>query len=239
MTGWLLYWISQLFGKGPLSRNDFQRIVDACSSQHSTDLVKIFGRLICLQPVMKAVEEHISEREGTVVDLGCGYGLIGILLSMRYRLSVIGMEASLSRLDAARQLSRGLAETRFEHGDIANIQIPPSTAILLVDVLCFFSDDVQKRIISACTESLMPGGALFIKDNTTKPRWKYRYTYAEESLKLWTGVYGLKNRHRPNYRSPESWRGLITHAGMQVQNEIFIRSFVPYPGIIYVAQKSN
>ena len=78
---------------------------------------------------------------------------------------------------------------------------------------------------------------LLIKENTTVPPWKYWYASFEERIKLWMGAYRVRTRSQPNYRAPESWRHLIGQANLQIQEENFIGSIAPYPGLIYVCRK--
>jgi hypothetical protein len=78
-----------------------------------------------------------------------------------------------------------------------------------------------------------------IKDNTTVPRWKYRYVNFEERIKRTIGVYGVSTQIRPNHHPPQLWRQLIRSANLKICDEILIESIVPYPGIVYVCQKTG
>ena len=200
--------------------------------------MQVWARLICLQPVLKAIEQHVPHTAERLVDLGSGYGLVSALTALRRKTTVLGIEASPSRLAIARQATTGhIPNVSFQQGDIAQISLPPSDAILLVDVLCLFADDAQAHVLENCADSLCPGGVLLIKDNTTIPRWKYRYTNLEERIKLCLGTYGVRAQMRPNYRTPEAWRHLIANANLKIEEECFIRSIAPYPGVIYLCRK--
>ena len=234
----ILYAASRCFGKGPLTRHDFQYITNLYSSLPLTTRMQVWARLICLQPVLKAIEQHVPHTAERLVDLGSGYGLVSTLTALRRKTSVLGIEASLSRLAIARQATTGhIPNVSFQQGDIAQISLPPSDAILLIDVLCLFADDTQAHVLENCADSLCPGGVLLIKDNTTTPRWKYRYTNLEERIKLCLGTYGFRAQMRPNYRTPEAWRHLIANANLKIEEECFIRSIAPYPGVIYFCRK--
>ena len=200
--------------------------------------MQVWARLICLQPVLKAIEQHVPHTAERLVDLGSGYGLVSALTALRRKTTVLGIEASPSRLAIARQATTGhIPNVSFQQGDIAQISLPPSDAILLVDVLCLFADDAQAHVLENCADSLCSGGVLLIKDNTTIPRWKYRYTNLEERIKLCLGTYGVRAQMRPNYRTPEAWRHLIANANLKIEEECFIRSIAPYPGVIYLCRK--
>ena len=200
--------------------------------------MKVWARLICLKPVLKAIEQHVPLDAERLVDLGSGYGLVSALTALRRKSKILGIEASPSRLSIARQATtRHIQNVSFQQGDITQIHLPPSDAILLIDVLCLFADDAQAHILANCANALCPGGVLLIKENTTIPRWKYRYANLEERVKLWLGTYGTRAQMQPNYRAPESWRHLITNANLKIEEERFIKSIAPYPGVIYFCRK--
>lgn len=200
--------------------------------------MQVWARLICLQPVLRTIEQHVPHSAERLVDLGSGYGLVSVLTALRRKSTILGIEASLSRLAIARQTTAGhIPNVSFQQGDIAQISVPPSDAILLVDVLCLFADDAQAHVLENCMNALGPGGVLLIKDNTTTPRWKYRYTNLEERIKLWMGTYGVRAQMQPNYRSPDAWRQLITSANLRIEEECFIKWIAPYPGVIYLCRR--
>ena len=234
----ILHAASHCFGVGPLTRHEFRTITRLYSSLPLTAQMQVWARLICLQPVLRAIEQHVPHSAERLIDLGSGYGLVSVLTAMRRGRAVLGIEASPSRLAIARQAATGhIPNVSFRQGDIAQISLSPSDVLLLIDVLCLFTDGVQAHVLESCANALSPDGVLLIKDNTTTPRWKYRYTNLEERVKLWMGTYGVRAQMQPNYRAPEEWRQLITKANLRIEEEYFITSIAPYPGVIYLCRK--
>ena len=200
--------------------------------------MQVWARLICLQPVLRAIEQHVPHSAERLIDLGSGYGLVNTLIALRRECMILGIEASPSRLAIARQATTGhIPNVSFQQGDIAQISLPSSDAVLLIDVLCLLTDDTQAHVLENCANALRADGVLIIKDNTTTPRWKHQYTNLEERVKLWMGTYGVRAQMQPNYRTPEAWRQLITKANLRIEEECFIRSIAPYPGVIYLCRK--
>ena len=235
--GKILYSLSHLFDQGPISPHDFGQVIERYASLPLRHQLQVWGRLICLQPILKAIDQHIPVTEGTIVDLGCGYGLVSLLVASCRNQAILGIEASPAQMAMAQRAGRGLQRVTFQCGNIAQMLIPPSAAILLIDVLYLFSDETQQQILTNCGQALIPNGVLLIKDNTTVPWWKYRYAHFEESIKLLSGAYGGTTLMRPNYRTPDSWRQRITQAKLNIREERFIESIAPYPGVIYICQK--
>jgi SAM-dependent methyltransferase len=233
----ILHQLSHLFGDGPLMPQDFRQIRRRYAALSLRNQMPIWARLICLQPILKAIDSHVPAKSGRLLDLGSGYGLVSLCVASRWKGEIVGVEASHARFDIAQRAAQGVQNVTFQHGDIANISIPPCDVILLIDVLCLFPDALQGSILTKCAAALADDGMLLIKDNTTVPRWKYRYTHCEERLKLLLGAYGTRTIKRPNYREPEAWRRCIQRAGFKIRDERFVKSVAPYPGVIYVCGK--
>ena len=232
-----LYRLSRLFGEGPMALGDVRWLINRYTHVPLREQVKIWARLICLQPILNAIDRCVPIAAEKLVDLGSGYGLVSLIVGLRRNARIFGIEASAVRLAIAKEAACDLRQVTFECGDVAQMPVPSGDAFLLIDILSFFSDDTQRHILTACADSLNACGVLLIKDNTTVPRWKYRYVNFEESIKRTVGVYGLTTQIPPNHHPPKLWRQLIRNSDLEICDEILIESMVPYPGIIYVCRK--
>lgn len=235
----VLYRLSRLFGDGPMSRRDVRWLIRRYAHVPLREQVKVWARLICLQPILKAMDRHVPATAEWLVDLGSGFGLVSLIVGSRRNARILGIEASPVRVAIAKEAARDLRQVTFQCGDAAQMPVPPGDALLLIDILSFFPNDTQRHILAACADSLDARGVLLIKDNTTAPRWKYRYVHFEESIKRTLGVYGVTTQIPPNHHPPELWRQLIRNSDLEICDEILIESIVPYPGIIYVCRKTG
>ena len=149
-----MYKLSPLFGGGPMTLQDFRQVVGRYASVSLQDRVKIWARLICLQPILKAIDQHIPTTSGRLIDLGCGYGLVSLLVALRRNQRILGVEASPSRFAIANKAAHDLHHVTFQRGDIAQVHVQSGDAILLIDVLYIFSDEIQQQILTNCAHAL-------------------------------------------------------------------------------------
>ncbi len=102
-------------------------------------------------------------RGATVVDLGCGGGLMSESLS-RMGAQVTGVDRSSASLRVALEHARaaGLKRCRYARGDLLAVPLASATAqlVLLSDVVEHVRD--VARVIAEAARLLVPGGKLFV-----------------------------------------------------------------------------
>ncbi len=129
-------------------------------------------------------------REGRILDMGCGHGLLAILIaSSSPEREVVGVDVLQSRLDIARRIARdaGLSNLRFECRDFATPPEGKFAAIVFSDSLFYYPLEQQETILDDCRERLDPGGLLVVKEQGVRPAWKAWCVRRQERL-----VVGLK-----------------------------------------------
>lgn len=107
------------------------------------------------QLLMDAIEQAGVGDHLTILDLGCGTGLVGELLRPKASM-LVGIDLSAGMLAKARQ--RGMYD-RIEQADVvAALRSSPAVYDLIVagDVLCYFGDLLE--VFHCAREALRPGG---------------------------------------------------------------------------------
>jgi SAM-dependent methyltransferase len=95
-----------------------------------------------------------TEAFGEVVDLGCGRGQLALaLLEAGLARSVLGLDRNPAHLEQARCAAQGL-EFRAALQDLAETQeIPPTTTVLLIDVLYQLEERPQMALLNAAARA--------------------------------------------------------------------------------------
>lgn len=205
-----------------------------------TDRLVILARLLfCVHPIMQVLKQYLPE-SGLTLDLGCGYGVISHLVSKEFpKSSVMGLDMSSRRIEAARQSVRNGNNIEFQIADIRNIEIPSCKAVLIIDILSMIPYWNQKRLLAQCYENLPPGGTVIIKDTCKSPYWKYAYVYVEDKVKTKLGVFGKEvTEHSLHFWDTQEFSGFLSDIGFSV-TAIPLKSRLPYPGVFYICQKEQ
>jgi predicted TPR repeat methyltransferase len=146
-------------GQPPLRAADayVESVFDAFASSFDAKLAKL--RYMAPALIVSALTERLgSEAEwGTVADLGCGTGLVGMLLRSRAG-RLVGADLSHGMLEGAR--GRGVYDelSQTDLVSFLNDRTGSFDVVVAADVLCYFG--VLDEVVTAAAKALRPGGLL-------------------------------------------------------------------------------
>jgi uncharacterized protein (DUF2062 family)/trans-aconitate methyltransferase len=182
-----------------------------------------------MDPVYQAVlSDGRLPNRGTLIDLGCGQGLmLALLASARdparlqdwpsgwaaapQRLRLIGFEV---RARVARRARTVLEDdATIEIVDLTRADIPPCDAVLLFDVLHMMPFDEQERLVVKVGQALAPGGVLAVREADRSGGWRFQFVRCGNRLRA---MAEGRVRRRFYFRTAAEWRELLSRAGFEV-----------------------
>lgn len=182
-----------------------------------------------------AVAGDLLPASGTLLDLGCGFGMLSALLAVHAPgRAMIGLDVDAAKIARARRLFGDLA--RFEVVDFAAplVDLPLADAVVTWDVLHHLADPLG--LLRFALARLRPGGVLLVKENDTVPLGKRLVAEAVEVVALGLDV---TTSARVQFRSVEAWTRLLRDAGFDVEDARHLPAregfFVPHS--VFVARK--
>jgi len=183
---------------------------------------------------VRAVETYIP-RKGTIVDLGCGNGLMAALAKLGSgERHVLGFDLDPKKVAAADRLKARWPDLEFEVADLVVRAVPACDAVTIVDVLYLIPRAGQDAILRKCYDSLRPGGRLVLKEMDTKPLWKYAWNFLQETLAV--KVIGFTLGRRFYFRSADDFRAALKDIGFEV-DVIRLDRHYWYPHTLYLSRK--
>ncbi|GAA4448812.1 class I SAM-dependent methyltransferase [Nibrella saemangeumensis] len=117
--------------------------------------------------VMRQIQRQFGDsRELRILDAGCGTGgMLSFLQHNGYR-NLRGLDLSEDAVAFTR--SRGLNVGQLDLRDVGTLPPEPFDVIICNDVLCYFSDDEIRHILTEFRNRLKPGGLLITNNNALK-----------------------------------------------------------------------
>lgn len=195
---------------------------------------------MALCPLMD-IEKFLPEK-GTIIDVGCGAGLLLQWLSLGQNsrnLRLVGIEIDQRRIDLGREVCKKLGiskqiELRVEDFTAMKNEHDLS-AITFVDVLHHIDFNMQKLMLRLAFEKLNNGGIVLIKEVDTKPMWKYFYNYIFDTA---THLTSITKGMAGYYRSQSEWKELLNKQGFHARSiEVNHTDFAPH--IILIGEKNG
>lgn len=192
-------------------------------------------------PVYRAVlEGGFLPAAGTVLDLGCGGGLmLAVLAAARVEASgtvapawrLVGVE---TRPDAAAIARRALGDAaEIVTDDVRRRPLPPARAILLFDVLNLMPAPDQDALRTVLLAALEPGGVLVLREADAAAGWRFQAVRAGNRCKAWwVGTRGCEM----HFRSLAAWRAWLEAAGLAVETRPMGMG-TPFGNVLLIGRK--
>ena len=189
----------------------------------------------------------LPDRE-SLLDLGCGRGILLSLLKAakeQYQagvwprdwpvpplnLGLRGIELSESRVRAARHALGGSA--RVDLCDLRNVDLPPCSVIVMIDVLFYLGKEEQRRLIEKAAGALEPGGLLLVRETDAAAGFAFQVTkWSEWFAEALRGEFG----QQLHYRSAVQWIAELAERGFSVRAQPMSEG-TPFANVLFVARK--
>jgi uncharacterized protein (DUF2062 family)/trans-aconitate methyltransferase len=169
---------------------------------------------------------------GTVVDLGCGYGMALCFAAFGdNQRRLVGCDLDEHRIAVARKaLASVSAEVSI--ADVRDFELPPAGLILIMDVLQCLSADEQSALLKRCSSALAPDGILIFRVHDRERGVRTAITMAFERL-----IFACRHHDlRPEILSIADYRRVLESAGMQLEERRF-KNRLPLAHVLIVARK--
>jgi uncharacterized protein (DUF2062 family)/trans-aconitate methyltransferase len=171
---------------------------------------------------------------GTVVDLGCGYGMALCFAAFGdQRRHLVGCDLDAHRIAAARQ-ALGNLNADVTEADIRHFELPQAGLILIMDVLQYLPLVEQPDLLKRCCSALEPDGILIFRVPDRERGLRSAISMAIERL-----IFAYERTgFRPRMLPIADYRRALEDAGLQVEERRFLNR-LPLAHVLFVARKPS
>lgn len=209
-------------------------IKKAIPKYHTGNFSELFQIIRIWDAPYELLDKYVPKAK-TIIDLGCGDGLLANSLALRSKNSQVwGVDINNERVEEAK---KGISNTHFIVGDITKKSIPEANVILLVHVLHHLpSKDAQVKLLDTCVKKLKKGGKLIVVEIQEKPLLKLILTWLVDAfvvpILFQKSLYDFKFW----YRTRREWIRILKERNLKVKT-ITASANKPFSHVIFVATK--
>lgn len=104
-------------------------------------------------------------RDASIVDIGCGYGMMSYMLSFTSeKRSILGIDYDSDKIELAGNCISKNDRIRFVAADAVSYAYENADVFLLSDVLHYIPEEKQDSLMKQCINHLNPGGCIIVRD---------------------------------------------------------------------------
>jgi uncharacterized protein len=174
--------------------------------------------------------------EGQITDIGCGYGFMSYMMSfLSENRTMTGIDYDKEKIETANHVAAKHDRISFLHGDVLNMELPVSKAFILADVLHYFPEDEQEKLIDCCVKKLEEGGVMMIRDGDRQMEQKHFGTRLSEFFSTRLGFNQTRGDEKKLYfTSKEKVMKILTDKGLEVE---IVDETKMTSNLVYIARK--
>lgn len=109
-------------------------------------------------------EKHVPKK-GKIIDIGCGYGFLSLMLGFTGKeREITGIDYDEEKIAIASNCISKNIRTQFIQADVTEYAFEQADAFVINDVLHYLEPDQQKALITTCAKQLNKNGVMIIRD---------------------------------------------------------------------------
>jgi len=174
------------------------------------------------------IEEGVLGSGARLLDLGCGRGLIGVLVGLFTRASeprwYLGVDQCDRYVRAARQALEDVPGCTVQTVDLRDFDPPPADVVIINDVLRFLPFTAQDALLRRLARAVPPGARVFVREKDAAGGWRFAWSAFLDASKILVPGHP---RHGHHYRRAGDLRNAMMAAGFVVRDRAVPRAASP------------
>ena len=173
-----------------------------------------------VDPIFKSLD-RVVPRSGFILDLGCGYGFATHWLAQcTDARTFLGVDYDEDKIRTAQRTAQQHPRIRFEFQNVLEWEYPACDAILLLDVLHYWTPDKQQLILEKARRALRPGGKLILRDGAKADDGAHQHVHRWEVFATKLGLNRTREGlHFQSLAELESALKLAGFTGLEIIQE--------------------
>lgn len=157
--------------------------------EHYTKMKLKFEK--CYAPIISLID-----KDSTILDLGCGYGYVSMLISeLKPNAKITAVDYDAEKIEVAKHCFIG-KNIDFICQNVVEYELPQADTYIISDMLHYISHEEQEALIGSIIEKLPENGKIIIRDANSEDKKHHKLTRISEWLSTsWLLGFNKKNEN--------------------------------------------
>ncbi len=192
--------------------------------------VALYARLRWRLCPFEEIEECVP-KEGAIIDIGCGYGLLANFLVLKSaKREVTGIDLSVERIKIAQKTADNRKKIQFQLMDALDLQLEKYGTLVMSDFLHHINFEAQEELLVRCYQDLPAGSFLIIEEVDNRPPWKYWFAIMSDNI--------LNIGERQFFRNQREFQKLLQRIGFSVKIKK-VDKHLPLSDVLFICEKEK
>ena len=192
--------------------------------------VALYARLRWRLCPFEEIEKYVP-KEGPIIDIGCGYGLLANFLVLKSaKREVTGIDLSLERIKVAQKTTDNRKKIQFKLMDALDLQLEKYNTVVMSDFLHHINFEAQEELLARCYQNLPTGSFLIIEEVDNRPLWKYWFAIMSDNI--------LNIGERQFFRNQREFQKLLQGIGFSVRIKKADKH-LPLSDVLFICEKEK
>ena len=192
--------------------------------------VALYARLRWRLCPFEEIEKYVP-KEGSIIDIGCGYGLLANFLVLKSaKREVTGIDLSLERIKVAQKTTDNRKKIQFKLMDALDLQLEKYDTLVMSDFLHHINCEAQGELLARCYQDLPTGSFLIIEEVDNRPLWKYWFAIINDKI--------LNIGERQFFRNHREFQKLLQGIGFSVKIKK-VDKHLPLSDVLFICEKEK
>jgi uncharacterized protein len=156
-------------------------------------------------------------RNCSVMDIGCGFGFLSYMLTfVSPQRKVTGIDYDERKIMVAANCPSKSDNQTFICADVLDVDFGQYDVFVLSDVLHYFNEEKQEKLIRKCIEHLKPGGMMIIRDADSSKKSRHLGTRYTEFFSTRSG-FNKMGEGRLFFTSAQKIQSIVSDNGLTLE----------------------
>ncbi len=190
--------------------------------------VVLYARMRWRLCPFEEIEKHVP-KEGRIIDIGCGYGLLANFLALRSaKRHLTGIDLSAGRIRIAERTADPRGRVQFKLMNALDLRLGEYDTVVMSDFLHHIDFEAQEELLTRCYQELPGGSFLIIQEVNDRPRWKYWFAITNDII--------LNLTDRQFFRKEGDFRELLYKIGFHIRVKKVDKG-IPLSDVLFICEK--